>query len=172
MRSFRVKADHEPEPRLVVLGSLLYWPFRFLVHAARAGIWLVVPLGAPWLLHRSFHWPLAWTYAVWVMGAATTFVVSMTLRSGDRRPPPTVDDWLADAFVAAHWPIVFLGYAILRPWSLVRRRLAGQAGAGSANPSNDRSLSDPPVSAPAPGEDDTVRSTRSAPPVRAAAPRP
>src|SRR5215472_13424405 len=127
MRSFRVKADHEPEPRLVVLGSLLYFPLRFLLHVARVGIWLAVPLGAPPLLSWSFHWPLAWTYAVWVMAAATTLVVSITRRSGDDRPPPTVDDWLADAFVAAHWPIVFLGYAIVRPWSLLRGRLAGSA---------------------------------------------
>jgi hypothetical protein len=142
MRSFRVKADHEPEPRLVVLGRLVYFPFRFLLHAGRIAIGLVVPLGAPWLLAWLFKWPLAWTYAAWGMGAATTLVVSITLRSSDDRPAPTVDDWLADALVAAHWPIALLVYGVVYPWSLLRARRSGQGRAGSAQravPSKDPS---------------------------------
>jgi hypothetical protein len=175
MRSFRVKADHEPQPGLVALGSILYFPFRLLLNVGRVAIWVAVPLGAPWLLSRLFHWPIAWTYAVWEMGAATVLVISMTLRSGDDHPPPTVDEWLADVFFAGHWPIVFLGYAIVHPWSLLRARLSGKAQAEedrTAILANGPSACDAAVSAPAPGAGDTVRSTRSAPPCPAAAPRP
>jgi hypothetical protein len=173
MDSFRVKVDREPDAGLFLVGSALFLPVRFVISAARVAAWLAVPLAAPWLLARVCHWPLSWTYAIWEMGAATAFVVAFTLRAREDHPAPTVDDWLADVFVAGHWPFAVLAAAAYGPWLLVRG-LAG--GAATKEPSAPRagtaSRDAAALSVPVPGAGDKARSRHSAPPFRAATPRP
>jgi hypothetical protein len=169
MEPFRVNADREPDPALLLLGSAVFYPVRCVLAVARASIWVAVPVAAPWVLARALHWPLSWTYAGWEMGAATVFVGAFTLRARREQPATNVDGRLADVFVAGHWPLMVLLAAVYGPWTLLRGLLGSAAGAvkGPVAPREGASLS-----APAQGAVDTARSRHSAPSFRAATPRP
>lgn len=170
MQSSSVKPGMEPVAGLVPLGSVLFYPFRFLLYVAPVAVWIGTPLVGPWVLAHWAHCPVRWTYAVWGVGAATAMVVASTIRAHRGEASATFDDWVADVFVAGHWPLVVTFGPVLFLVTAVAKR--GQRLAPPISARSGAAVSSPTTSAPIPDAGDTVRSARSAPPFRAAAPLP